>query len=96
MESLPLEECCADYRLHFTVRQEKERPRGHYGAPGSALQSHLHYNDMQRYEQSTDHTPNEVRHGKLQGKSNARAARDAGYSDSVANVAGQKISRRCK
>jgi hypothetical protein len=29
--------------------------------------------------------------GKLEGKSNARAAREAGYSDSVANVAGRKI-----
>jgi phage terminase small subunit len=28
---------------------------------------------------------------KLEGKSNARAAREAGYSESVANVAGQKI-----
>jgi hypothetical protein len=28
---------------------------------------------------------------KLEGKSNAQAARDAGYSESVANIAGKKI-----
>ena len=32
--------------------------------------------------------------GKLAGKSSAQAARDAGYSESVANVAGKKIARK--